>query len=305
MGLVIEAVGLEKTYGRTKALKGLSFVVRPGECYGLLGHNGAGKTTALRMVCGSAVVDRGRLRLFGEEIRLTPPRLKHRMGIVPQEDNLDVDLTVMENLIAFGGYFGFSRREARERAEKALAFMGLAGREADMTQALSGGLKRRLVVARALINDPELVVLDEPTTGLDPLARREVWDKLEALKQTGTTMLLTTHYMEEAARLCNRLTIMSRGAALAEGSPDELLKLHAAPWVLEIRAPEMMPDALAQILDKLELADHYSVGGTICLFADDPEQAREKLLAAGISACRTREATLEDVYLRLTGRDGQ
>jgi lipooligosaccharide transport system ATP-binding protein len=301
---IIRAENLAKSYGDVKALKGISFTVEKGQCFGFLGHNGAGKSTTMRMLYGLSIVDDGALWLFGEEVSLTPPRLKRLLGIVPQEDNLDTDLSVIENLIVYGGYFGLSRAEALRRGTELLEFMGLQGKEAANVEELSGGLKRRLVIARALINRPEIIILDEPTTGLDPEARRLVWQKLRWLKEEGATLVLTTHYMEEAAQLCDRLVIMNEGKILAEGSPENLVAEHVLPYVIEVRVPldRVPPDLAARVKD---------FGGEIAYLADevfvfvnDGESLWRRLDDLGLPqhSCYLRKTNLEDVYLKLTGR---
>lgn len=261
MDNIVIADSLGKHYGKFRALKGISFSVHSGECFGFLGHNGAGKSTTMKMIYGLSTVEEGSLTLFGQSCRLTPPAIKAQMGIVPQEDNLDTELSVIENLETYGGLFGLSRRAAQMRAYELLEFMGLSGKAEDHVENLSGGLKRRLVIARALINRPQLVVLDEPTTGLDPQARHLVWQKLRSLKSEGVTLLLTTHYMEEASQLCDRLVLMHEGLILAEGSPVELVKSHVLPYAIEVRLPmELIPDDFA---DKV-----ISAGGEVLRVAE-------------------------------------
>lgn len=258
------------------------------------------------MIYGLSTVDEGRLQIFGQQIRLTSPEIKKLMGIVPQEDNLDPDLKVLENLEVYGGLFGLSRSEARTRGLRLLKLMGLEDKCFAPVESLSGGLKRRLVIARALINDPKLVILDEPTTGLDPQARHLVWQKLRALKNDGVTLVLTTHYMEEATQLCDRLVIMHEGNILAEGSPRELMNRFIRPFVIEVLAP---PDSLPSDLS----ARIIQAGGEILqvidglfVYTDDNEIMWHKLLEWGISKnhCFARPTTLEDVFLKLTGDKG-
>lgn len=300
--LIAEKLG--KCYGAFRALQGVSFAVRAGECFGFLGHNGAGKSTTMKMVYGLSTVDEGALTLFGQTHRLTPPSSKAQMGVVPQEDNLDTELSVVENLETYGGLFGLSRRESRRRSHDLLDFMGLGGKAQERVESLSGGLKRRLVIARALINRPRLVVLDEPTTGLDPQARHLVWQKLRSLKRDGVTLLLTTHYMEEAAQLCDRLVVMHEGGILAEGSPAALVSAHVLPYAIEVRLPlEVLPDgfeakAVAAGGEVLRVADG------LFLYARDGEGLWNHLDACGVPrhSCFLRTSTLEDVFLKLTGR---
>lgn len=301
---VVTAENLGKCYGELRALKGVSFAIREGECCGFLGHNGAGKSTTMRMIYGLSTVDEGRLTVFGCSVRLTPPDVKRLIGVVPQEDNLDPDLNVLENLEVYGGLFGLRRREASERAGELLVLMGLEDKAHARVEELSGGLKRRLVIARALINHPRLVVLDEPTTGLDPQARHLVWQKLRALKAEGVTLVLTTHYMEEAAQLCDRLLVMHEGAILAEGSPLELVARHTLPWAIEVLVPlDAVPAGLA---DRVTAAggEALQVVDGLFLYATDGEDLWRRLGDWGLPphACHLRPSTLEDVFLKLTGK---
>lgn len=219
---VIVAQGLSKQYDHVMAVQDVSFSIAPGLCVGLLGANGAGKTTTLKMVTCLSPVGSGELTVFGHSVRTHAPEIKRRMGVIPQENNLNQDLTALENLSTYGWCFGQSKREAADRARELMDFVGLAGKARAGVSELSGGMKRRLLIARALMNRPELLILDEPTTGLDPHARRLTWDRLEVLKRSGLTMVLTTHYLEEAARLCDRLIIMDRGRVLMEDVPSAL-----------------------------------------------------------------------------------
>lgn len=304
MSYIVEAKDLIKAYGEVQALKGISFAVEQGACFGFLGHNGAGKSTTMRMIYGLSTVDEGSLRLLGENILLTPPHLKKLMGVVPQEDNLDSDLSVIDNLEVHGVYFGMSRAEARKQGLELLDFMGLRGKENANVEELSGGLKRRLVIARALINKPSIVILDEPTTGLDPQARRLVWQKLRWLKGQGVTLILTTHYMEEAAQLCDRLVIMCDGIILAEGSPEELVKNNVPPYVVEVHLPEeQLPPNLDKLVQALGAEVAYLPEG-VFLFTQDGAALWQQLGKLGLPqhSCHLRASHLEDVYLKLTGR---
>jgi lipooligosaccharide transport system ATP-binding protein len=229
----VRAVGLHKSYGDRIAVNGIDFEVEPGICFGFLGPNGAGKTTTMKMIYGLASVDDGELKVLGLDARLDRRRIKERLGVVPQETNLDGELTVRENLLYQAGYFGLERSEVAERIEELIDFALLRDRVDEVPWKLSGGMKRRLLIARALVNDPELVVLDEPTTGLDPQARLAVWNALDGLRKRGVTLLLTTHYMEEAARLCDRLLIMDEGEIVASGAPAELIREHVGAGTLE------------------------------------------------------------------------
>ena len=301
------AQDLRKSYGKIDAVKGISFQVPPDTCYGLLGHNGAGKTTTLRMITGLAEVTSGYLEVLGQEIKkLTPRSTKMRMGVVAQEDGLDEELTVLENLEYFGIFFGLSKGESRKRGLELLEFMGMSGRENDHVDALSGGLKRRLVIARAILAKPELLVLDEPTTGLDPAARRLVWQKLDELKRSGVTLLLTTHYMEEAAMLCDRLAVMSDGIILDEGTPEELILRHASVQVLEIKCSAPLSDSLKKAIEPFQV-EIFSVSDRWFLYTSSPEEARQALLTNGLDPlCLIQRAgTLEDVYLKLAGKEAE
>jgi len=229
----VRAAGLRKSYGDRVAVNGIDFEVEPGICFGFLGPNGAGKTTTMKMIYGLAGVDDGELKVLGLDARSDRRRIKERLGVVPQETNLDGELTVRENLLYQAGYFGLERSEVAERIEELIDFALLRDRVDEVPWKLSGGMKRRLLIARALVNDPELVVLDEPTTGLDPQARLAVWNALDGLRKRGVTLLLTTHYMEEAARLCDRLLIMDEGEIVASGAPAELIREHVGAGTLE------------------------------------------------------------------------
>src|SRR6266545_3073773 len=300
----VSAHELTKSYGDRVAVAGIDFVVEPGICFGFLGPNGAGKTTTMKMVYGLASIDAGELVVLGRDATRERRQIKQHLGVVPQETNLDGELSVRENLLVHAGYFGIEPGAAAERAAELLAFTLLDGRAEERVWGLSGGMRRRLLVARALINDPELVVLDEPTTGLDPQARLAVWGALDRLKRRGVTLLLTTHYMEEAARLCDRLVIMDEGEIVAEGEPQALVVEHVGREVLELKlAADCNPDALVAALDG-RLDGHELAEDTLMLFASDAEA-----LLAEIDAQRfphdsawVRRATLEDVFLRLTGR---
>src|ERR671916_892076 len=226
---------LKKSYDGFDAVKGVDFEVRRGECFGFLGPNGAGKTTTMKMIYGAVIPTSGELDVAGLDVRRREREIKRRIGVVPQENNLDDDLKVKENLLVYGRYYDLPRKLAMRRAEELLEFVELTERAQSQVDTLSGGMKRRLLIARALINDPEIVVLDEPTTGLDPQARHLVWDRLRALTVEGKTLVLTTHYMEEAARLCNRLVIMEGGLIIAQGSPAALIEGHLRPQILEFR----------------------------------------------------------------------
>ncbi|BBL78573.1 ABC transporter [Rubrobacter xylanophilus] len=297
------ASGLTKSYDGFRAVKGVDFEVYEGECFGFLGPNGAGKTTTMKMIYGAAVPSGGHLEVAGLDVRRNIREVKRRIGVVPQEDNLDEELEVLENLLVFGRYFDLPGKVIRRRAEELLAFVQLSERAGAKVEQLSGGMKRRLLIARALINDPELVVLDEPTTGLDPQARHLVWEKLRQLKAGGTTLVLTTHYMDEAAQLCDRLVIMDGGRIIAAGTPRELIEENTSPEVLEFRpSPERLGD-LQELLERE--AEHVERSADLLLaYTDDAERLESRVRESGIPIENTlyRRASLEDVFLRLTGR---
>jgi lipooligosaccharide transport system ATP-binding protein len=294
---------LKKSYNGFEAVKGVDFEVHKGECFGFLGPNGAGKTTTMKMIYGAVIPSGGELEVAGLDVRSCEREIKRRIGVVPQENNLDDDLKVKENLLVYGRYYDLPRKVAQQRAEELLDFVELTEKSESQVDQLSGGMKRRLLIARALINDPEIVVLDEPTTGLDPQARHLVWDRLRALTVEGKTLVLTTHYMEEAARLCDRLVIMEDGLIIAEGSPKELVEKYVSPQVLEFRGS---PEELERLKPVVEAAADAveRTGDTLLAFTTDAEELMEKVRASGVEVENTvyRQAGLEDVFLRLTGR---
>jgi len=297
------ARGLKKSYGSFEAVKGVDFEVHRGECFGFLGPNGAGKTTTMKMIYAAAVPTDGELKVAGLDVRSAEREVKRRIGVVPQENNLDEDLKVKENLLVYGRYFDLPRKLVRRRAEELLEFVQLSDKAGAKVEELSGGMKRRLLVARALINDPDLVVLDEPTTGLDPQARHLVWDKLRQLAGEGKTLVLTTHYMDEAAQLCDRLCIMESGRIIAEDAPRALISEHVSPEVLEFRAG---PEALERLAPIVESAadDVDRVGDTLLIYTSDAEAVTRRVRESGVEVRNTlhRQASLEDVFLKLTGR---
>jgi lipooligosaccharide transport system ATP-binding protein len=294
---------LKKSYDGFEAVKGVDFEVHQGECFGFLGPNGAGKTTTMKMIYGAVIPTDGELDVAGLDVRSCEREIKRRIGVVPQENNLDDDLKVKENLLVYGRYYDLPRKLALQRAEELLEFVELTEKSESQVDQLSGGMKRRLLIARALINDPEIVVLDEPTTGLDPQARHLVWDRLRALTVEGKTLVLTTHYMEEAARLCDRLVIMEGGLIIAEGSPRELIEEHVSPQVLEFR---VSPEELERLRPVVEAASDAveRTGETLLAFTADADALTERVRASGVDVANTvyRQAGLEDVFLRLTGR---
>jgi lipooligosaccharide transport system ATP-binding protein len=298
---LIEARGLTKRFGDFTAVDGIDFEVRRGETFGFLGPNGAGKTSTMRMIGAVSPVTAGTLRVLGLDPAVDGSRVKERMGVVPQQDTLDFELTVYENLLVYGRYFGIPKEVIHARADELLDFVQLAERRDSRTEPLSGGMKRRLTIARALINEPELLLLDEPTTGLDPQARHVLWDRLYRLKQQGVTQVLTTHYMDEAEQLCDRLVVMDRAKIVAEGSPRELIAQYVQREVVELRfKDEISVDGkLDGVGDRVEvLADRVLIG------TDDGDAAAHAIHELGIpvESLLVRRSTLEDVFLTLTGR---
>jgi len=302
-GPLVLARNLRKTFSSFTAVDGIDFEVRPGEAFGFLGPNGAGKTSTMKMIACASPVTGGELRVFGMDPGTEASTIKARLGVVPQADNLDLELTVRENLLMYARYFDIPSQTARQRTEELLAFVQLGERGGSRVEPLSGGMKRRLTIARALINEPDLILLDEPTTGLDPQARHLIWERLYRLKKNGATLLLTTHYMDEAEQLCDRLIVMDKGRIVAEGSPRELIERYVTREVLELRLADTDGDVLKERL--ASLATHVEVlPERIQLHADDGEQVLERIHALGLPVERAlvRRATLEDVFLRLTGR---
>jgi lipooligosaccharide transport system ATP-binding protein len=295
---------LRKSYGDRVAVAGIDFEVAPGICFGFLGPNGAGKTTTMKTIYGLASVDGGELRVLGMDATRERRAIKARIGVVQQETNLDGQLTVRENLIFQAGYFGLDGDTVSDRVDELLAFSLLSDRADEVPWLLSGGMKRRLMIARALVNDPELVVLDEPTTGLDPQARLAVWRELDQLKRRGVTLLLTTHYMEEAARMCDRLLIMDEGSIVAQGAPDELIREHVAGEVLELELGEGCDAGELVASVDGHVSGHELADGVLTLFAEDAESILHALDHERFptDSAVVRKATLEDVFLRLTGR---
>jgi lipooligosaccharide transport system ATP-binding protein len=300
----VTARGLIKSYGERVAVAGIDFEVEPGICFGFLGPNGAGKTTTMKMIYGLATVDGGELSVLGMDASRERRRIKSRLGVVPQETNLDGDLTVRENLLQQARYFGIDSDKAAERATELLQFSLLSERGDERIHGLSGGMKRRLLISRALMGDPQVVVLDEPTTGLDPQARHAVWGALDRLRRRGVTLLITTHYMEEAERLCDRLVIMDEGRIVAEGRPPDLVRTHVGREVLELKLDEGCDaERLVGSLDG-RIQGHDLSERTLMLYADNAETVLEELDhdVFPTESALVRRATLEDVFLRLTGR---
>jgi lipooligosaccharide transport system ATP-binding protein len=303
--VLVRARRLTKRFGSFTAVDGIDFDLYQGEAFGFLGPNGAGKSSTMRMLgCVSPPTD-GELTILGGDPRRNGPAIRARLGVVPQEDTLDVELTVRENLLVYGRYFGLPRAVIRERTDQLLDFVQLADRGDDMVEPLSGGMKRRLTIARSLINDPAILILDEPTTGLDPQARHVVWDRLFRLKQRGVTLILTTHYMDEAEQLCDRLVVMDHAKIAAEGSPRELLGRYSTPEVVELRFdPADHEDAAKRIQDMFTGARPEVLADRVLLYVPDGDGALAAVLGTGLQPITSlvRRSTLEDVFLRLTGR---
>ncbi|MGQ0545201.1 MAG: ATP-binding cassette domain-containing protein [Betaproteobacteria bacterium] len=297
---VLSARGLRKSYGALEVVAGVDLEVEPGECFGLLGPNGAGKTTTLKLCLGLVEPDAGAIRLLGEPVPRRAREARRRVGVVSQFDNLDPDFTATENLLVYGRYFGLSRERLRSRVPRLLEFAGLAGRGDARISTLSGGMKRRLTLARSLVNDPQLVVMDEPTTGLDPQARHLIWERLRSLAAEGKTLLLTTHFMEEAERLCHRLAIMDHGRIIAQGTPRSLIARHIEPQVVEVHGPgyEAWMARARALAPRVERA-----GDTVFCYAENVDPLLRSLSGQTELAYLHRPASLEDVFLKLTGRD--
>jgi lipooligosaccharide transport system ATP-binding protein len=300
---LIQARRLTKRFGTFTAVDHISFDVRAGDAFGFLGPNGAGKTSTMRMIACASPVTEGDLSVLGMSPQSDASRIKARLGVVPQQDNLDMEITVRENLLMYARYFDIPRRVAERRADDLLEFVELRDRAHAQVEPLSGGMKRRLTIARALVNEPDLILLDEPTTGLDPQARHVVWERLYQLKRRGATLLLTTHYMDEAERLCDRLVVMDKAKIVAEGSPRELIEKYSTREVLELRFPDevrsVLDGRLDGIGDRVEmLPDRMQI------YTTDGEHALQKVHALGIplDSAVVRRSTLEDVFLRITGR---
>jgi lipooligosaccharide transport system ATP-binding protein len=299
---IIVARDLTKRYGDFTAVDGISFSVEAGECFGILGPNGAGKTTTIRMISCVSPVTSGFLTVDGMAVQEHPRRVKAILGVVPQEDNLDPDLTVRQNLRAYARYFDLSREVTEQRIAEALELLQLADRTDYRMDALSGGMKRRLTIARGLINTPKILVLDEPTTGLDPQARHLVWQKLRFLRSQGVTMLLTTHYMDEAARLCDRLVVMHQGRIIGEGTPKELIERHAGRDVVEVEAEPHERESIAARLRSLEGVNVEEVEDMLYVYSRSENGFDPRSLGVDADRIVYRRANLEDVFLKLTGR---
>jgi lipooligosaccharide transport system ATP-binding protein len=300
---LVHARGLTKRFGNFTAVDRIDFDVHAGEAFGFLGPNGAGKTSTMRMIACASPVTSGELTVLNLSPAVYASRIKARLGVVPQQDNLDTEITVRENLLMYARYFDIPRQQAQMRADELLEFVELADRASAQVEPLSGGMKRRLTIARALVNDPDLILLDEPTTGLDPQARHIVWERLYQLKRRGATLLLTTHYMDEAERLCDRLVVMDKAKIVAEGSPRELIAKYSTREVLELRFPDeitaTLDGRLSGIGDRVEV-----LPDRVQIYTSNGEQALEEVHARGLAleSAVVRRSTLEDVFLRITGR---
>ncbi|MDJ0324695.1 ATP-binding cassette domain-containing protein [Cryobacterium sp. PH31-AA6] len=300
---VIVAENLVKKYKEFAAVDGVSFEVAAGESFGLLGPNGAGKSTTMRMVGAVSTRTAGSLSILGMDPDRHGPEIRSRLGVVPQADNLDTELRVRENLLVYGRYFGLPRAQVARRADELLEFAQLTDKAKSKVDALSGGMKRRLTIARALINDPSILLLDEPTTGLDPQARHILWDRLFRLKEQGTTLLLTTHYMDEAEQLCDRLVVVDKGVIMAEGAPVELIRRYSSREVLELRFGS---DLNAEVAGRIAgMGDRIEVlPDRILIYSENGESELVRIVEAGLTPITSlvRRSSLEDVFLRLTGR---
>jgi lipooligosaccharide transport system ATP-binding protein len=303
---LIHARGLTKRFGELTAVDGIDFDVAPGEAFGFLGPNGAGKTSTMRMIACVSPLTEGTLRVLDMDPQADGPRIRARLGVVPQADTLDLELTVQENLYVYARYFDIPRAEARRIVAELLDFVQLGERAGTQIEELSGGMKRRLAVARALVNDPELLLLDEPTTGLDPQARHLVWDRLYSLKQRGATLILTTHYMDEAEQLCDRLVIMDKAHIVAEGSPRELIEQYSTREVVELRFPGAEGNGRASLDGKLDgLGERVErLADRVLVYTANGDAAAAAVHERGLrpESVLVRRSTLEDVFLHLTGR---
>ena len=300
---VIQARSLVKSYGDLNAVNGIDFDVAAGESFGLLGPNGAGKSTTMRMIGGTSLRTSGTLSVLGMDPETNGPDVRANLGVIPQQDNLDTELRVRDNLITYGRYFGLPRSYLQRRADDLLEFAQLTDKAGEKVDNLSGGMKRRLTIARALVNEPRILLLDEPTTGLDPQARHILWDRLFRLKEEGVTLVVTTHFMDEAEQLCDRLVVMDHGRIVAEGSPLQLIRQYSTREVLEVRFGSernaVVVEQLADVAERLEV-----LPDRILLYTDDGEAALERVTSRGLQPLTSlvRRASLEDVFLTLTGR---
>ncbi len=304
---MISARGLRKSFGEFEAVKGIDVEVRKGEAFGFLGPNGAGKSSTMRMIASVSPISGGELSILGMDPATQGPAIRGRLGVCPQEDTLDNELNVFDNLYIYGRYFGIDRATCRERANELLEFAQITEKAKSKVEDLSGGMKRRLTIARSLINNPDVLLLDEPTTGLDPQARHVLWDQLFRLKQAGVTLVITTHYMDEAEQLCDRLVVMDKGVIAAEGSPRDLIAQHSTREVAELRfrlgeetdTHERMAEKLADLGERVE-----ALPDRLLVYTDDGDGVVARTHERGLEPVATlvRRSTLEDVFLRLTGR---
>jgi lipooligosaccharide transport system ATP-binding protein len=303
MHALVEARRLTKRFDDFVAVDAVDFEVRQGEAFGFLGPNGAGKSSTMRMIGAVSPVTDGHLRVLGLDPAVDGAQIRARLGVVPQEDNLDTELPVEENLLIYGRYFDLPRKVLRPRIDELLDFAQLSERRTAKVESLSGGMKRRLTIARSLINQPDLLILDEPTTGLDPQARHVLWDRLYRLKQQGVTLIITTHYMDEAEQLCDRLVVMDRGAIVAEGSPRDLITEHSTREVVELRFPVGVQETMLDQFDGLAKRTE-TLADRVLLYSDDGDATLADVHGRGLQpeAVVVRRSTLEDVFLRLTGR---
>jgi lipooligosaccharide transport system ATP-binding protein len=302
--VLVQATDLTKRFGSFTAVDGIDFELRRGEAFGFLGPNGAGKSSTMRMIGCVSPPSAGHLAVLGMDPVSRGPAIRARLGVVPQEDRLDEELTVRENLLIYGRYFGLSRAVIADRTTQLLDFVQLSERGDDQVEPLSGGMKRRLTIARSLINEPDILLLDEPTTGLDPQARHVVWDRLFRLKQQGITLILTTHYMDEAEQLCDRLVVMDRGKIAAAGSPRELIDTYSTREVLELRFAVAEHERAADILAGAKADRMEVLADRVLLYVADGDASLAQVRGLGLEplASLVRRSTLEDVFLRLTGR---
>ncbi len=300
---LIRARGLTKRYGDFEAVAGIDFEVRKGESFGFLGPNGAGKSSTMRIIAATSKRSGGTIDILGKDPDTSGPEIRAHLGVVPQADNLDTQITVEENLYIYGRYFGLSRTFIRKKIEELLEFAQLEEKRDTKVEALSGGMKRRLTIARSLISEPEILMLDEPTTGLDPQARHILWDRLFRLKELGVTLLITTHYMDEAEQLCDRLIVMDKGKIMAEASPQELIRIYSTKEVLEVRfgsdRNQALADQLTSLCERIEV-----LPDRILMYSEDGEELLERVYKQGLHPITSlvRRSSLEDVFLRLTGR---
>ena len=300
---LISARGLTKKFGELTAVDAIDFDVAKGESFGLLGPNGAGKSTVMRMIGATSQRDSGQLTILGKDPEKNGPQIRAHLGVVPQQDNLDMQLSVTENLYIYGRYFGLPRKFVKGKIDELLTFAQLEEKRDAKVEALSGGMKRRLTIARALVSEPEILMLDEPTTGLDPQARHILWDRLFRLKEQGVTLVITTHFMDEAEQLCDRLIVMDKGKIMAEGSPASLIKDYSTKEVLEVRfgsdRNQEVADKLRSMCERIE-----ELPDRVLMYTEDGESLLEKIYSSGLhpKTSLVRRSSLEDVFLRLTGR---